>query len=94
MVTREEILKIAKLSRLSVEESEIEQLVSDMEEIIDFAGNINDDITDKDIEFENVNKLVNVFHEDEVVESYHRDEILRNREGGKNGYFIIKKSNP
>lgn len=94
MVTREEILKIAKLSRLSVEESEIEQLVSDMEEIIDFAGNINDDITDKDTEFEDVNKLVNVFHEDEVVESYHRDEILRNREGGKNGYFIIKKSNP
>jgi aspartyl-tRNA(Asn)/glutamyl-tRNA(Gln) amidotransferase subunit C len=94
MVTREEILKIVKLSRLSVEESEIEQLVSDMEEIIDFAGNINDDITDKDTEFEDVNKLVNVFHKDEVVESYHRDEILRNREGGKNGYFIIKKSNP
>lgn len=93
MVTREEILKIAKLSMLTVEESEIEQLVSDMQEIIDFAGNINKDITDNDIELENVNKLVNIFHEDEVVESYHRDEILKNRKGGKNGYFIIKKSN-
>lgn len=94
MVTREEILKIARLSRLSVEESEIEQLILDMEEIIGFAGTINDYITDNDIEFKNINKLINVFHEDEVVESYEGNEILKNREGGKNGYFNIKKSNP
>lgn len=93
MVTREEILKIARLSRLSVEESEIEQLILDMEEIIGFAGTINDYITDNDIEFKNINKLINVFHEDKVVESYEGNEILKNREGGKNGYFNIKKSN-
>ena len=31
------------------------------------------------------------FHEDEVVESYDRELILKNREGGVDGYFFVKR---
>ena len=41
MITREDILKIAKLSKLSVEEDKVEQLIKDMSEMICFADTIN-----------------------------------------------------
>ena len=41
MVTREEILKIAKLSKLSVTEEELDGLTAAMGEIIAFADTIN-----------------------------------------------------
>ncbi len=89
--TREDIIKIAKLAKLSVEEDEIEQLTKDMSEIISFADTINTAVEDEDTEFDDINNIVNAFHEDEVIESFHRDEILKNREGGENGCFLVKK---
>lgn len=91
MVNREDILKIAKLAKLSVEEDEIEQLTKDMSEIIRFADTINTAVEDEEIEFDNINNIVNAFHEDEVLESFSREEILKNRNGGENGCFVIKR---
>ena len=80
MVTREEILKIAKLSKLSVTE----------EEIIAFADTINAAGAAAG-EFDNINNLQNAFREDEVVPSYPRDEILKNVDGGEDGFFPVRK---
>lgn len=95
MVTQEEILKIAKLSKLAIKENEIEELIKDMNQIIDFANTINMAVEDEDYdEFEDTNNLVNVFHKDEVLESYDRDNILKNRDGGEKGYFFVKRCLP
>lgn len=91
MITREDIIKIARLAKLSVEEEEIEQLTKDMSEIIRFTDTINTAVEDEDTEFDDINNIVNAFHEDEVIESFHRDEILKNREGGENGCFLVKR---
>lgn len=91
MVTREDIFKIAKLAKLSVEEDKIEQLTKDMSEIIYFADTINTAVEDGEAEFDDINSIVNAFHEDEVAESFDREEILKNRDGGENGMFIVKK---
>ena len=90
MVTREEILKIAKLSKLSVTEEELDGLTAAMGEIIAFA----DTITAAGAaagEFDNINNLQNAFREDEVVPSYPRDEILKNVDGGEDGFFPVRK---
>ena len=92
MITREEVLKIAKLAKLSVGENEVEQLSEDMSRIIEFADSINNVVETADVEFENINNISNAFNEDIVLDSYDRDEILKNREGGENGYFVIRKS--
>ena len=81
MVTREEILKIAKLSKLSVTEEELDGLTAAMGEIIAFADTINAAGAAAG-EFDNINNLQNAFREDEVVPSYPRDEILKNVDGG------------
>ena len=92
MITKEEVLKIAKLAKLSVGENEVEQLSEDMSRIIEFADSINNVVETADVEFENINNISNAFNEDIVLDSYDRDEILKNREGGENGYFVIRKS--
>ena len=90
MVTREEILNLALLSKLHIEEDEIDNLTQEMMNIIKFADTINE--YDGEVqEFDNINNLSNVFREDEVVESFPQSEILKNVDGGENGYFPVKK---
>lgn len=89
-VTKEEILKIASLSKLWVSEEELETLTHDMGEIIEFANTINA-ASDSTEEFDNINGLSNVFRPDEVVPSFPREAILKNVSGGEDGYFPVKK---
>ena len=65
MVTKEEIMKIAILSKLSVEDDEIDKLTEDMSQIISFADTINN-ASDEGVEFDNINNLSNAFREDSV----------------------------
>ena len=86
MVTREEILKIARLAKLSV----AEELTAAMGRILAFADTINaagEGVAD----FDNVHDLSNAFREDTVVPSYPQAEILRNANGGEDGFFCVRK---
>lgn len=90
MVTKEEIMDIALLSKLHIDDSEIDKLTQEMMNIIKFADTING--YDGEVEeFDNINNLVNVFREDEVGESFPQSEILKNVDGGENGYFPVKR---
>jgi aspartyl-tRNA(Asn)/glutamyl-tRNA(Gln) amidotransferase subunit C len=91
MVNGDDILKIAKLAKLSVDEAEIEELTKDMQEIILFADTINLAMEGEVAEFDDINNIVNAFHEDVVIESYARKEILKNKNGGENGYFLVRR---
>jgi len=90
MVTREEILDLANLAKLSVSEEELENLTQEMANIIAFADTINK-AGDISTGFDNINNLTNAFHEDEVVPSFDREEILQNALDAEDGYFVVKK---
>jgi len=89
VVTKEEIMKIAILSKLSVEDDEIDKLTEDMSQIISFADTINN-ASDEGVEFDNINNLSNAFREDEVVPSYDREKILANAKDSDDGCFLVK----
>ena len=90
MVTKEEIMDIALLSKLHIDDDEIDDLTKEMMNIIKFADTING--YDGEVEeFDNINNLSNVFREDIVGESFLQSEILKNVDGGENGYFPVKK---
>ena len=89
MVTKEEIMKIAILSKLSVGDDEIDRLTEDMSEIISFADTINN-VADVESDFDNINDLSNVLREDEVVPSLDREKILRNAKDSDEGCFMVK----
>lgn len=87
MISKEEVLKIAKIAKLKIEENEIDEMVEGLSAMIE---NSFIDETD-DSEFDSINNISNVFNEDVVLDSYDRDEILKNREGGENGYFVVRR---
>ncbi len=89
MVTKEEIMKIAILSKLFVADDEIDRLTKDMGEIISFADTINN-AADEGSDFDNINNLSNVLREDEVVPSLDREKILRNAKDSDSGCFLVK----
>ena len=90
MVTHEDVLKIAQLAKLSIREDELDALTKDMDDIIAFADTISQ-VSEEVSDFDNINNLSNVFREDEVTESYPREEILKNAESQDDGYFLVKK---
>ena len=92
MVTRDDVENIALLSKLFVPENELDSLTQSMQEIIDFADTINNAPENAD-EFDNINNLSNVFREDEIVESYSSEEILKNAPAQGNNHFLVKSKN-
>lgn len=90
MVSREEIMKLAILSKLSVADDEIDKLTEDMAEIISFADTINN-ASDEGTDFDNINNLSNVLREDTVIPSLEREKILQNAPDSDEGCFLVKK---
>ncbi len=89
MVTREDIENIAILSKLFVAEEDLDALTEQMQEIVKFADEIANAPVE-DTEFDNINNLSNVFREDEVVESYPSEEILKNAPDQADNHFLVK----
>lgn len=89
MVTREEIMKIAILSKLFVADDEIDKLTEDMSEIISFADTINN-AADEGVDFDNINNLSNVLRDDEVKPSLDREKIISNAKDNDEGCFLVK----
>ena len=92
MISREEVLNLANLSKLYLDESEISGVQKEIEGMVDFVDEINRVNANLDESMEQKN-LSNAFHEDEVIDSYSQEEILKNVDGGKEGFFYIKKFN-
>ena len=90
MVTREDVLQMARLSKLYIKEEELDALTKDMDNIIAFAETISAAQCEQ-TNFDNINNLSNVLREDVVVPSYNREEILKNAESQDEGYFLVKR---
>ena len=90
MVTREDVLQMARLSKLYIKEEELDALTKDMDNIIAFAETISAAQCEQ-TNFDNINNLSNVLREDGVVPSYDREEILKNAESQDEGYFLVKR---
>ncbi|MDD5952964.1 MAG: Asp-tRNA(Asn)/Glu-tRNA(Gln) amidotransferase subunit GatC [Oscillospiraceae bacterium] len=89
-VTNQDVLQMARLSKLYIDESELDELTEAMSQIISFADTINAAASDN-CDFDNINQLSNVLREDTVIPSYPREEILSNAESQDDGYFLVKK---
>ena len=89
-VTHEDVIQMARLSKLYINENELDQLTEDMNQIIAFADTVSA-AASEGCDFDNINHLSNVLREDEVLPSYPREEILSNAESQDDGYFLVKK---
>ncbi|MCC8072960.1 MAG: Asp-tRNA(Asn)/Glu-tRNA(Gln) amidotransferase subunit GatC [Clostridiales bacterium] len=92
MIGKDEVLKLAKLARLSFSDEELDKIMKDMDDIIAFADTINNSVEGDAEKIRNVslNALpAEEFRDDIVKESLPNEKILSNVNGSK-GMFCVK----
>ena len=84
-VTREEILKIARMSQLNVHKDEIEPLILQTEQVLSYAERVKEVAADVQ---EPSTKNVNVFREDVIVRT-DNEPILAQAPEREGNYFVV-----
>ena len=90
-VSKEEILHIANLANLNLEENEIENYLENLDEILNFAEIVNNaPVDDLDITI-GANETKNVFRKDEVKIFKDNEALLQNAPEQEQHMFKIPK---
>lgn len=90
-VSKEEILHIADLADLYLEENEIEQYINNLQDILDFADVVNNANTEGlDITI-GTNETKNVFRKDEVVNFEDKEALMQNAPSKEQNMFKVPK---
>ena len=90
-VSKQEILHIANLASLNLQENEIDQYISNLEEILDFANVVNNaPVQDLAITI-GANEMKNVFRKDEVEIFEDNKALLQNAINPEGNMFRIPK---
>ena len=90
-VSKEEILHIAKLADLKIEENEIDEYAKNLEDILNFAQIINSVDTENVKESIGTLNNVNVFRKDEVKEFEDVQAMLANGQDIEQNMFKLPK---
>ena len=90
-ITNENIRHIANLSRLIIDENEIESYKEKLSNIVDMANQISSLDTTGILPTTHVIENINVFRKDEVKPSYDREDILKNSASKDAGCISVLK---
>ena len=90
-VSKEEILHIANLADLYLEENEIEQYINNLQDILDFADVVNNAKTEGlDITI-GANEAKNVFRKDEIINFEDKEALMQNAPEQAQNMFKVPK---
>ena len=90
-VTREELLHIAKLADLELDEKEVDNYLANLEDILNFANIVNNaPVEGLDITI-GANEAKNVFRKDEVKVFTDNESLLENAPDKDQNMFRIPK---
>lgn len=90
-ISREEILHIAKLADLEIEESEIEKYMLHLQDILNFANIVNNAPVDGLDVTIGANEKKNVFRKDEIKVFEDNEALLQNAPSKEQNMFKIPK---
>lgn len=91
MISREEVIHIAKLAKLSLSDEEVEKYAKDLASIAEFIAELNEvDVSGVQPTAHVVDKN-NVFRKDERKESFPREQILKNAPSKEAGCISVPK---
>ena len=89
MITTNDVEYIAKLAKLKLLDEEKEKFVEQLGDIVEFANKISTLDTENVEPTNHILEVQNVFREDEVKDSYNRDEILKNAPAKEAGCIVV-----
>ncbi len=87
-ITREEVIKIAEISKIALHENEIDLLVKQLQDILAYSACVQK-IADETADLPS-NRNVNFFREDVVMESM-SEAVLGQAPESEEGYFVVPK---
>ena len=90
-LTREEVLKIAKLSKLSFEEKEIEKFQIELNDILGYIDMLNEVDTSTVEPLVYINEAVNNFREKEEKTSLEITKVLLNAPESAENAIVVPK---
>ena len=90
-ISKEEILHIAELADLKINENEIDKYVLNLQDILNFANIVNNAKTDGMEITVGANENYNVFRKDEVIKFEDTEALLQNAPDKENNMFKIPK---
>lgn len=90
-LTRDEVLKVAKLSKLEFKDEEIARFQEDLNNIFNHIDELNEVDTDNVEPLTQVNNMINNFREDIVRESLTQEKAMLNSPSKVDGMLIVPK---
>lgn len=90
-VSKEELLHIANLARLTIDENEVENYLKNLEDILNFANIVNEaKVEGLDITI-GANEAKNIFRKDEIKVFENNEALLQNAINPEQKMFRIPK---
>ena len=90
-LTREEVLHVAHLARLSLKPEEIELLTRQLNDILAYVEKLQELDTGEVRSMAHVLPVFNAFREDEVAAGLPRDQALNNAPAREEGAFLVPR---
>ena len=90
-ITKDEVLYVADLARLDLDEASIDTFAGQIATILDYVDKLNEVDTTGVRPTSHAISLTNAFREDEQNEHLDRDEALANAPKKEDGNFIVPK---
>ncbi|MBT3456348.1 Asp-tRNA(Asn)/Glu-tRNA(Gln) amidotransferase subunit GatC [bacterium] len=84
-ITKEEVLKIAELSRIEISDDEIEPIVKQLQDVLSYAQRVKEVAIDVR---EPLRKNVNIMREDVVIKT-DSETILRQAPDREDNFFVV-----
>ena len=91
-VTTDDVRKVARLSRIAVEEAQLETLASELNGILGWIEQLNE------VDVDGVEPMTSVveaslpMREDTVTDGEKSDQVLANAPKSEDGFFVVPKS--
>lgn len=91
MISKEEVLHIAKLAKLKLSEEELEMFQEQLGKILEYFKKLEELNTENVEPMKHVIETKNVLREDELKEPISQEEALKNAPKSKDGFFEVPK---
>lgn len=91
-ITNELVRYVANLSRIKLDPSQEEKMLTELAAVIDYMEILNQLDTSEVEPLSHIFSITNVMRDDEVKASYNRDELLKNAPEHTNETFVVPKT--
>lgn len=93
VLTKKDILHLAKLAKLTLSEEEVDKYFNQLEETVEYVDNLNQIDTDKVKPTSHTSNSKNIFFADGEKDTriFTAERAVKNAKNKKNNYFIVPR---